>query len=121
MKHVASIFVAGVTLSTAASPLSCSSGPSTPQDACRGLVSATCQKEFACYDASTLDPLLGYSSESDCVTRFEANADCSTATCPQGTTFDSAMASSCINDINAETCDQALSTPSSCKVMSFCR
>ncbi len=117
MKVIASSFSASIAVGVAAALSSCG-GVSTPQDACRGLFSATCQKEFACYDASTLDPLLGYSSESDCVTKSEAN--CSTVACPQGTTFDSAMANACINDINAETCDQALGTPSSCKVVSFC-
>jgi uncharacterized protein (UPF0333 family) len=89
------------------------SDTSTPQAACTSAAAAVCNKAGSCND-------LGNVSVSDCTTTIEAEANCATAACPTGQTFNSGAASQCLSDINGLSCTDASNDfnngtfPSSC-------
>jgi hypothetical protein len=116
-KPIAVVIASVVVLVSAAA---CSSGPATAPDACYQVLSSGCQKLFACVDAPTIQQTLGYTSQDDCATKLQAQANCSATTCPAGTTFDSSLAQKCLDDINALACADAQTTPQSCK-QTFCK
>ncbi len=118
MKKAGFVVVAGIGIVIVSA---CSGGASNPQDACNQLVSATCGKIYQCVDATTIKNTLGYTSQSDCVVKLTAQYNCPNAACPQGRTFNSANATTCINDINAEACNQASSVPPSCQSTAICQ
>jgi hypothetical protein len=117
MKKVALFFVSAVGVGI----VSCSGGPGTPAEACNQAMSAICAKIYACVDTQTIQKTLGYTSQGDCLTKLEATANCANQACPQGRTYNSANASTCINDINTEACNQTGSQPPSCAPTAICQ
>ena len=85
------------------------SDTSNPMAACDSFARAVCNRTSSCN-------LLGTTSVSQCVTALEAAASCSTASCSTGTTFSSTLASQCISDVNAESCQNIMNAvvPTSC-------
>jgi len=101
--------------------VSCSGAPGSPADACNEAMATICAKIYSCVDAQTIKTTLGYTSQGDCQVKLQAQANCVNQTCPQGRTYNSANAQTCINDINAEACNQASSTPPSCASTAICQ
>jgi len=89
---------------------------STPVAACNSFVSAGCNKASSCSLLTTGVTV------SQCITTAEAAASCSTRSCPTGTTYDSAAATSCINNLNAQSCTDFGNnvTPTGCAISSLC-
>ena len=89
---------------------------STPVAACNSFVTAGCNKASSC-------SLLGTGvTISTCITTAEAAASCSTTKCATGTTYDSAAATTCINNLNAQSCTDFGNnvTPTGCAITSLC-
>jgi|SRR5450755_5000876 len=72
----------------------------TPQAACNSAAAAVCNKAGSCND-------LGNVSVSQCTATVETAANCATAACPTGKTYNSGAASQCLSDINALSCTDA--------------
>ena len=94
--------------------VSCSGAPGSPADACNEAMATICAKIYSCVDAQTIKTTLGYTSQSDCQVKLQAQANCANQTCGQGRTYNSANAQTCINDINTEACNQTGTQPPSC-------
>jgi len=77
--------------------------------ACNSLVTAVCNREAACNN-------LNGTPVAACITAAETNLNCSSASCPAGTTFSSSAANQCVSDVNNESCTdiQNEDTPASC-------
>ncbi len=101
--------------------VSCSGAPGTLADACNEAMSSVCAKIYQCVDAQTIKTTLGYTSQSDCTIKLQSQANCVNQACPQGRTYNSANAQTCINDVNAEAGNQATSTPPSCASTAICQ
>lgn len=99
-------------------------GGNSPQDECNKIAHVTCTKLYACVDPATIQQATGYTSEGDCESTTVKTLDCATAkdTCPQGTTFDGNAADTCVNDYNAESCNQVQqgTSPLSCASNVIC-
>jgi hypothetical protein len=92
----------------------CSSSNGDPASACNNAVNTICNKLSSCNS-------LNGSTVAQCITAAEAAATCATRTCPSGTSFDSNLATTCINDINNASCANVSggTFPASCNV-AFC-
>lgn len=123
------LFVASVVLGIGAmSATGCSSG-SDPTAKCKEVVSANCDKLFTCFTGPTLDAIKSvYGSTADeCKTKLGQQICMSGQNqnqnpCPNGTSFDSAKADSCISDYKALSCSDLMSgkAPQSC-MGGFCK
>jgi len=94
------VLVAAV-LSVAFAGCSSSSNTDTPAAACNSLITAVCNRVFACDNAAATQ---AFGSVSNCITTGETAAGCSTAACSAGKTFNSGNASSCVNGISNAAC-----------------
>jgi len=72
----------------------------TPAAACNSAISAVCNKASSCNSLGTI-------SVQECITVGESAANCATASCGVGKTYNSSAASQCISDINALNCTDA--------------
>jgi len=92
----------------------CSSGTGNPADACNTAANTICNKLSSCGSLNGI-------TVAQCVTEAETAATCSTRTCPSGTSFDSNLANTCLNDINSASCTNigGGTFPASCNV-AFC-
>ncbi len=96
----------------------CGGGPGNAQDACNQIASNACAKLFQCVDPSVLKTQLGYTDQGDCTIKLQSQANCNNITgCPSGTTYSSANASTCIDDIKNSQCIQQVSNPPSCQTI----
>jgi hypothetical protein len=94
----------------------------SPQQLCKDMITASCNKIYTCNTGATLDAIKGIygATEADCVTKLGATS-CDTVTdskpCSDTSkTYDASKASACVADYKAETCDQVVAgtTPTSC-------
>jgi hypothetical protein len=77
-----------------------SSDTSTPEAACNSAAATVCNKAGSCND-------LGNVSVSQCTSTVTAEANCASAACPSGESYNSGAASQCLSDINALSCTDA--------------
>lgn len=94
----------------------------SPQQACKDIVAATCEKTFACYTGAEIDAikLVFGSTAAECTTKLTASARCDQSTvCEGGKTYDSVQAGTCTSEYKALTCDKlkAGMTPTSCNTV----
>ena len=110
-----SILVLSTTFVLAAA---CSGAPGTFHDACNDIASTACDKLFQCVAPDVIKQQLGYTDQNDCTIKLQAQANCANITnCPSGTTYSSANASTCINDIKGAACIQTVQNPPSCNTI----
>ena len=96
----------------------CGGGPGNPHDACNQIGSSVCEKLFQCVAPDVLKNQLGYTDQEDCTIKLQTQANCTNiTTCPSGTTYSSANASTCIDDIKSSQCINTVSTPPSCQTI----
>lgn len=95
----------------------------SPQQACKDIVAATCNKMFTCYTGAELDAIKTFfgSSESECVTKLNAQSSCDKEQpCDSPKTYDATAASKCVSDYKAMSCADLKSStggPSSCETV----
>ncbi len=111
MRKAGIIIIAGIGIVIVTA---CSGAPGSPADACNQAMASVCNKIYSCIDTQTIQTTLGYTSQSDCTIKLQAQYNCANLTCPQGKTYNSTNASTCINDINTEACNQMANVPTPC-------
>jgi hypothetical protein len=84
-------------------------GGSSPAQACNDAAVTLCSRLFECIDAATL-ALAGYTSESQCVTKTQADEGCSAKTtdnaCEGSLKYHADQADKCVSQFKAATCAQ---------------
>lgn len=92
-------------------------GKPTPEEECKKFVATTCSKLFECDKAAAMTL---FSSESDCETKQQLQADCAHAMA--SCTYDAAAVDACVDDVKKESCSAAATgqLPPSCNTPRLC-